>query len=471
GQLKDHVKVDLVLYRDGVATNIKPDSIWPEGPADEFTYKWDNLKKYNNSGKEYVYTVKEKSVPEDYEVEYSKDNLTVINTYIKSPNELKITKTVDKREVIEDSRERVTYTIKIKNISDGIVKDVDFSDNMPNLLENIKVVVDEDDEDNVSFEIVGNKVTGVIDELKKNEEVEIKISGTLKSSDRAGDIFKNIVIVEGKETESGETKVVDRDDISGGYIRWNSSGKSNVVLNKGEHFGYLIGYPDGTIRPEGRISRAEVSTIFFRMMTDDSRNSNWNTTNEFNDVRTTDWYNNAISTLSKAEAVTGYPDGSFKPNAKITRGEFATMASRFLSETGELTDYKFTDTKGNWAEEAISKLASKGLIKGYEDGSFRPDQEITRAEAATLMNAVLERAPHKDNLLSNMKRWTDNTNSNSWYYAQIQEATNSHTFTRESINDFEIWRELLSVRNWVQYEKEWSNTNSTQNLGEVIDNR
>ncbi|RVU54012.1 S-layer homology domain-containing protein [Anaerosphaera multitolerans] len=238
-------------------------------------------------------------------------------------------------------------------------------------------------------------------------------------------------------------------------------------LNKDNHYAYMIGYPDGSFRPQGNITRAEVTTIFFRMMTDESRNKYWSTTNDFGDIQSIDWFNNAISTMSNAEAVTGYPDGSFKPDANITRGEFATMASRFLSDYGNLTNYKFTDIKGNWAEDSIKKLASHGLINGYEDGSFKPDQLITRAETATLVNSVLERTPHKDNLLSDMKRWSDNSDTSEWYYAQVQEATNSHTYTRTSVTDKEVWQELLPVRDWSALEKEWSSSYSSVDINGV----
>ncbi|WP_164845583.1 InlB B-repeat-containing protein [Anaerosphaera multitolerans] len=267
-----------------------------------------------------------------------------------------------------------------------------------------------------------------------------------------------------------EKKVVSEPDIEDDEDSWGTIGpikpdKEKPELNKTSHFGYMVGYPDKTIRPRGDITRAEVTTIFFRMMTDDSRNEYWSNENKFKDVQQSDWYNNAISTMNKAEVVTGYPDGNFKPNANITRGEFATMASRFLSDYGNLTKYKFTDIKGNWAEDAINKLASHGLINGYEDGSFKPNQLITRAEAATLINSILERTPHKDGLLSGMKMWIDNSDSDVWYYVQIQEATNSHEYERESGTDIEKWTKILPVRDWVSLEKEWSNSNLSANSG------
>lgn len=239
-------------------------------------------------------------------------------------------------------------------------------------------------------------------------------------------------------------------------------------LNKKDHFAYMIGYPDGRVMPEGKITRAEVSTIFFRMLTDSSRDKYWSSTSGYSDVKIEDWYNNAISTLSNAKVINGYPEGDFKPNANITRGEFATMVSRFLTDEKVLTNKTFSDVKGNWAEEAIVKLASRGLIAGYEDGSFKPNREITRAEAATLINSVLERTPHKDHLLEKMIKWEDNMDVSAWYYAQIQEATNSHDYTRMSDRNIEKWERLLPVRDWAAFEREWSNSKSATNPGEVV---
>ncbi|NLY19833.1 MAG: DUF1542 domain-containing protein [Tissierellia bacterium] len=277
--------------------------------------------------------------------------------------------------------------------------------------------------------------------------------------------------------EPGESFVIEKNTIL--YAVWGKKDEPSIpwwwitgwedeILNKEDHFAYIVGYPDGTVRPQGEITRGEVATIFFRMMTESARENYWSQENTYSDVKTRDWYNNAISTLSKTGAITGYPEGDFKPNASITRGEFATMASRFLADYGSLTNYKFTDIKGNWAKSEIEKLASHGLISGYPDGSFKPNQVITRAEAATLVNAILERTPDKDKLLENMIKWPDNMNTEKWYYAQIQEATNSHEYDRTNKSYRETWTKLLEVRDWVALEKEWSNANSSKNPGEVI---
>ena len=212
-------------------------------------------------------------------------------------------------------------------------------------------------------------------------------------------------------------------------------------LDLKNHYGYIIGYPvdyytgkpttDQTkkpVRPEGKITRAEVATIYFRMLTDENRSANWNQVSGFSDVKSSAWYNNAISTLTKAGILKGYEDGTFQPNGYITRAEFATIAIRFFSGVYEGEDL-FPDIKGHWAEDYINNAANKGLVKGYEDGTFGPDRYITRAEAVTLVNRTLNRHPHNDGLHQDMLRWPDNMDTTARYYAAIQEATNSHDYT------------------------------------------
>ena len=238
-------------------------------------------------------------------------------------------------------------------------------------------------------------------------------------------------------------------------------------LNTKDHYAYIIGYPDGLVRPNGTITRAETVTIFFRMLTDASRDAVWSTDNSFTDVKAADWFNNAISTMENGGIINGYPDGSFNPNGNITRAEFAAMAIRFFQDA-KVGPSKFSDTIGHWAEEAINKALEQGLITGYPDGTFRPDQPITRAEAMTIVNRVLKRAPHKDHLLPerDMIVWPDNMDKTVWYYADVQEATNSHEYTMSG--EYENWERELPVRDWVAFEKMWSNAHSASNPGEVI---
>ena len=237
-------------------------------------------------------------------------------------------------------------------------------------------------------------------------------------------------------------------------------------LNREDHYAYLAGYTDGTIRPEGNITRAEVATIFFRLMTDEYREDCWSTSSGFTDVTAANWYNNAISTTAQAGWIAGYEDGSFRPDAYITRAEFATIAARFLSE-GYAGGHRFNDIQGHWAAEYIDRAAAAGWIGGYEDGSFRPNAYITRAEVATLVNRMLDRAPDVGHLLPDMVRWPDNPET-AWYYADIQEATNSHDYTWAGTGAFEVWTELLPNRDWAALEEIWSQANDAPG-GEVMD--
>lgn len=245
-------------------------------------------------------------------------------------------------------------------------------------------------------------------------------------------------------------------------------GSSRPTLNTKDHFAYVVGYPDGTVRPQGNITRAEVATIFFRMLTDQSRSGIWSQSNGYRDVAQDQWFNNAVSTLSNGKILTGYEDGTFRPDRSITRAEFATMAVRFFSSKYEGKDL-FPDIDKHWAQQYINAAANQGIINGYEDGTFRPDQSITRAEAMTIVNRVLERHPDKEHLLSNMIRWPDNSDATKWYYADVQEATNSHDYTMDTKKDaFETWKKLLTVRDWAALEKAWSSANSSTNPGDVV---
>ena len=233
------------------------------------------------------------------------------------------------------------------------------------------------------------------------------------------------------------------------------------TLNTQDHDAYLLGYEDGTVRPEGSITRAEVATIFFRLLTDESRDKFWSQTNDYTDVPADAWYNNAVSTLSNAGILDGYEDGTFRPDGNITRAEFATITARFL-EAGYDGGNRFPDIDGHWAAEYINEAANAGIVDGYEDGTFRPQQNITRAEAVTMVNRTVDRHPDADHLLDNMITWPDNPES-AWYYAQIQEATNAHAYTMHTDQEdapYEIWTELLPNRDWSALEQAWSDAHA-----------
>ena len=240
-------------------------------------------------------------------------------------------------------------------------------------------------------------------------------------------------------------------------------------LNTEDHYAYIVGYEDGSVQPEGDITRAEVATIFFRLLTDESRNEFWSQTNDYTDVPADAWYNNAVSTLSNAGIIDGYEDGTFKPDGNITRAEFATIAVRFFEATYDGEDL-FSDIAGHWAQDYINEAANAGIVDGYPDGTFQPQQLITRAEAVTMVNRTIDRHPDADHLLEDMITWPDNLET-AWYYEQVQEATNSHAYTMNTDDEqnlYEIWTELLPNRDWSELEKAWSDANDGAGSGEVV---
>ena len=228
-----------------------------------------------------------------------------------------------------------------------------------------------------------------------------------------------------------------------------------------------------TFRPEAPITRAETATILFRLLTDDSRAAFWAQSNPYYDVYEEQWFNNAISTLSNAGILRGYPDNTFRPNAFITRAEFAVMLSRFYDVMDEAEGRRFTDVAGHWAEPEIYQAAARELIEGYPEGDFRPNQLIDRAEAMTMINRLVGRQPRKEHLLHNMIEWPDNMDTTRWYYAQVQEATNGHDYTRanDANGSFEIWQSLAPIRDWAALEQSWSDAYSAGTVGEVITSR
>lgn len=219
----------------------------------------------------------------------------------------------------------------------------------------------------------------------------------------------------------------------------------------GDHYAYVIGYDDGMVHPEANITRAEVATIFFRLLDEETRARYMTRSNSFSDVEEGMWFNTAVSTMAAMGIVTGRPDGTFDPNANITRAEFAAIAARF-DANGNTTDASFTDIYGHWAMKEINIAANNGWVLGYEDGSFRPNQLITRAEAMTMVNRVLQRIPeHPEDLLDHMVTWPDNMDTSKWYYLMVQEATNSHDYHRKG-NGYEYWTGLRQVPDWAALE-------------------
>lgn len=219
------------------------------------------------------------------------------------------------------------------------------------------------------------------------------------------------------------------------------------MLNGEDHYAYLLGYEDGTVRPNGSISRAEVATVLFRLLKDDVRMQNLTKDNAYSDVPDTAWYAAAVSTLSKMGVISGYPDGTFRPNAPITRAEFAAMIARF-DETAKSADTPFTDISGHWAENEIGKAYGNGWVEGSSKTVFCPESNLTRAETATLLNRVLHRLPEKESdLLANQIAWPDNPET-FWGYLAIQEATNSHEYERKADGVHETQTAKRENRDW-----------------------
>ena len=275
------------------------------------------------------------------------------------------------------------------------------------------------------------------------------------------------VLVDGKSVGAVSTytfeNVVDNHTIHATFARKHTPTPSTPTveipdddalgLNTTDHFAYIVGYGNGEVRPQNNITRAEVATIFFRLLTDDVRDENLTKTNRYSDVAATSWYNTAVSTLSSMGIITGYPDGTFRPNAAITRAEFAAIAARFDND-GDKTAAKFSDIATHWAKDEISIAYNNGWITGYPDGTFGPQRDITRAETITLVNRILNRQPEtEDDLLPNMTVWTDNANPKAWYYLAVQEATNSHYYKFKTNSKYEKWTELRETRDWTQLEK------------------
>ena len=307
----------------------------------------------------------------------------------------------------------------------------------------------------------------------------VTVDGVTYDNDVAG--ANDILYAEGYKDNKVETTATDwAEQEDGSYTRtvtrkcnycdykeetteidWNvpKSIIAAACLNTKDHYSYLIGYSDGTVRPNGRITRAEVATIFFRLLTDDARQRNWSSENNFSDVSADKWYNNAVSTLCHMGVLGGYSDGTFRPNAPITRAEFAKIAVSFSQANGSAVYSYFTDVKTtDWFAPYVTAAKDSSLIEGYSDGSFKPENRITRAEACAIVNRVLGRKPSKNHMkISGRIDWPDCTTAD-WFYEAIMEATNSHTY--QMGKRVETWSDKLPQRDWAALEKIWSRANS-----------
>ena len=251
------------------------------------------------------------------------------------------------------------------------------------------------------------------------------------------------------ENRISESTKINVNSIMTIYAGWERTSVPSM-LNGDDHYAYIQGYADGTVRPNANITRAQVATIFFRLLDEDVRSDYLTTYNTFPDVNADYWANTAISTMASLGVINGRNSGLFDPDAYITRAEFAAICARFDDSNVSGFD-SFTDTFGHWAEEEIGRAAALGWIQGYDDGTFRPNQYITRAQAVTMINRVLCRLPEdEDDLLPGMSVWTD-CREGDWCYLAIQEATNSHDYvTKDRV--YETWTDLNRAPDWSRYE-------------------
>lgn len=278
-----------------------------------------------------------------------------------------------------------------------------------------------------------------------------------------GDTVSSVKLT-GAQTTLGESPNVASDaviknakgeDVTANYEITYVDGllKGIELLEKEIHFNYVIGYTDGTIRPGNNISRAEVATIFFRLLTDEAREQYNKTTTSYSDIKDGAWCCRAVATLTNAGVINGYTDGTFRPNAPITRAELATIIARFAKL--DVNTKTFSDINGHWAQKNIELAAGNGWINGYEDGTFRPNNNITRAETFAMINRVLDRQTESvSDLLptSEMNMWSDNMDADAWYYKDVQEATNYHKCDRVGDSVYEKWTEKVPDIDWASYQ-------------------
>lgn len=284
-----------------------------------------------------------------------------------------------------------------------------------------------------------------VEGLATGDKVDsVKITGIQSEPGESPNVASDAVIKNAKgEDVTANCKIT--------YV--NGVLKAIEVLNKEIHFNYVIGYTDGTIRPNNDISRAEVATIFFRLLTDEARTQYDKTTSSFSDIKDGAWCCRAVSTLTNMGIIKGYTDGTFQPNKSITRAELATIIARFAKL--DVNTKTFSDITGHWAQKSIELAAGNGWINGYTDGTFRPNKSIIRAETFAMINRVLDRQTESvSDLLptSEMNMWSDNLNENAWYYKDVQEATNYHKCDRVGDSVYEKWTEKVPDIDWASYQ-------------------
>ena len=354
---------------------------------------------------------------------------------------MQVKKTVDKTQAkVGDT---LLYTITVTNTGDVELTNITVTDPMLN-------------------------VETVIETLALGAVWREEFTYEVQSAD-AGKTIVNTVVAkaaDGTEDEatSGGTEIT-RPSTGGG------GGGGSTVLNTEDHYSYIIGYQDGNVRPYGTVTRGEVATIFFRLLTDEARDKYWSQDSGYSDCGPDLWCNNAISTLSNMGIISGYEDGTFRPYAKITRAQFAKIAVGFFETTTQEYAGYYTDVPDNaWYTDYVEAASRVGLIQGFQDGTFRPNENITRAQACVIVNRALGRTPAEERLLpeDEMIIWPDCT-PDDWFYADIQEATNSHDYTIVTVKGEKVekWSGKLPQRDWAAFEHAWSTAHSAPG-GEVV---
>ena len=358
----------------------------------------------------------------------------------------------------------VNYSLVITNTGFVPLGTLIVTDNLPGALTFVPSSFSAPAGTYISYDVAGQLFTIELELLAPGDSVTITFSATVAVGTPAGTITNTAIVLD------LDTGVTDNDYAmvtvpvnlppnggNGGQppVEIPDPDVPLAVMSP-DHHAYIIGYPDGSVRPNANITRAEVATIFFRLICDYYRISIWSQENPFPDVELRHWFNNAISTLTNANYLYGYPDGYFRPNQSMTRAEFAAIIVRIMGERGAMATAtnSFIDVAGHWGEAYISVAYMLGWVRGYGEGTFRPDQYITRAETAALVNRALNRLPeYPTDLLEGMVTWPDNMNQNAWYYLYMQEATNSHYHEMKDCGIHETWTELITPREWWRLER------------------
>lgn len=291
-----------------------------------------------------------------------------------------------------------------------------------------------------------------IGELELNKEYKISFKNTVQGDAKYGTTYIVTVVRRGYNVGGGDHPVVKP-----------IASVSVKGLNTTDHVAYIIGNDAGLVNPLGTITRAEVATIYFRLMTEEFREEHWSNTNSFTDIPADAWYNVAVSTLEAADVIKDtQTGGQFRPTELITRAELAVMAAQFCTVTGNIPETSFKDVpKTHWAAKEIALVEYAGWIEG-DAGCYRPDENLTRAECMTIVNRMLHRGAENENMLPNMVTFPDNQDTETWYYDAVQEAVNSHTYTRTKVQltgeNFygEKWTAIVEAPDWAALEQEWA---------------